>query len=509
MRVHKSIRTRLNVIFVIATTALLALFGAFNYVMTKSDMEHALLAEAQALSSRLQTGLPIPLWNLDLAQAETLLNAELSADNVSAIVVRNGDKAVTGRMRDASGQAVAIKPGAALKGEKTTVELKYKDGNELKPVGTVDIYLSRAAIEAALSRSIWLIIAQVILQNIVLITILSLTINTVVLRPLNRVRKALEEIASGEADLTRRLTVSNDDEIGEVARWFNVFVGHLQEVVQQIVNSAKGLAEAAEELSLGSQDMAKRSGDQSEVVSAMAAAMQEMTVGINHVSQHSNDVRTVSIRSGDLSKQGSAVMGSLTQGMHRISESVNQSAETIEALGRESEKINTVVNVIKDIADQTNLLALNAAIEAARAGEQGRGFAVVADEVRKLAERTTKSTFEISSTIGVVQSGIREAVERMHHGVERVNEGLAEARHAGETIADVESCASNLVSSVGDIVNSISEQSSASTDIAQRVEEIATIVDESDHAMQGVAQNAKQVSDYAESLKQVVAGFRV
>ena len=120
--------------------------------------------------------------------------------------------------------------------------------------------------------------------------------------------------------------------------------------------------------------------------------------------------------------------------MRRISDSVNRSSSAIEALGKESEKINSVVNVIKDIADQTNLLALNAAIEAARAGEAGRGFAVVADEVRKLAERTTKSTGEISNIIGVVQESIRQSVEQMHSGVEAVGSGLVRADEAGSVI---------------------------------------------------------------------------
>jgi methyl-accepting chemotaxis protein len=509
MKLARSIRARLSLIFVIATTVLLALFGTFNYLITKSTMENELVDQANALVSRLQTGLPIPLWNLDVPQANALLASEMSSENVSGIIIRSGDKIITSMVRDSSGQLAQVKEGAIPKGQKYSTELKYKDDKDLKPVGTADIYLSREFIDAALRKSIWMIVAQVILQNIVLLAALTITINSVVLQPLNRVRHALEEIASGEADLTRRLKVVNDDEIGEVARWFNVFVERLQQVVQRVVSCATGLAEAAEQMSISSDNMAKRSSEQSEIVSAMAAAMEEMTVGINHVSQHSSDVRVVSERSGDLSKQGCTVMSSLTSGMHRISESVNQSAETIEALGRESEKINTVVNVIKDIADQTNLLALNAAIEAARAGEQGRGFAVVADEVRKLAERTTKSTIEISSTISIVQAGIQEAVERMHHGVGRVEEGLTEAHRAGQTIAEVESCATNLVSSVGDIVSSISEQSAASTDIAKRVEEIAGIVDESDSAMQGVAQTAKQVNDYSDDLQKVVAGFRV
>jgi methyl-accepting chemotaxis protein len=509
MMARKSIIMRVTWMFVAVSIILLASFGAYNYFATKRIMERQLVGETQALSSRLRSELPLALWNFDTPQIASVLDAEMVSENVVAIVVHSGDKFVAGRIRDASGKFAASKADAKPTGEKTSLALQYKDGDETKPVGVVDFYMSHSAINAALQNTVWMILVQVVLQNVVLAALLIFTLNSMVIRRLKRVCLALEKIASGDADLTRRLEIVQNDEIGDVGHWFNVFVERLQNVVRQIIGSAKILAEASDAMSKGAKDVAQRATEQSDIMSSMAAAMEEMTVGISHVSEHSNDVRTVSVRSGELSQQSSVVVASLMTGMQRISESVNHSAETIEALGRESEKISAIVNVIKDIADQTNLLALNAAIEAARAGEQGRGFAVVADEVRKLAERTTKSTAEISVTISLVQEGIREAVERMHHGVERVDEGLGEAQHASKAIADVEDCATRLIDSVGDIVGSISEQSAASTDIARRVEEIARIVDESDHAIGGVAGAASEVNVHADKLLQVVGGFKV
>lgn len=505
----RSIRVRFIAVFVAVTTALLALFGGFSYFSTKWEIERQLAESAQALSTRLQGSLPAPLWEMNVNQAGALIDTEMAASDVSAIIVRDGSRVIVGRVRDASGKAVAAKPDDKPLGEKSVVPLQAMDAGVAKPIGTAEVYMSLERIERAKRSSIVSIVIQVVLQNLALVAVMVLVLNSFVLKPLNKVRRALEEIASGDADLTKRLSVASNDEIGDVAHWFNVFVEHLQGIVRQVAEGAEALAGAAAQMSDGSKEVARRASQQSEIVSSMAAAMEEMTVGITHVSEHSNEVRDLSVRSGNLSKQGSAAVTTLTSGMQRISDSVNSSGETVEALGRESEKISTVVNVIKEIADQTNLLALNAAIEAARAGEQGRGFAVVADEVRKLAERTTKSTIEISSTIGVVQQGIREAVERMHSGVARVEEGVNEASLAGKTISDVENCATRLVDAVGDIVNSISEQSSASTSIARQVEEIAEIADEADHAMQGVALHAEKVSDLAADLKAAVGGFKV
>ena len=195
--------------------------------------------------------------------------------------------------------------------------------------------------------------------------------------------------------------------------------------------------------------------------------------------------------------------------MDTISETVAKASEVIKALGEESQQISSVVQVIKEVADQTNLLALNAAIEAARAGEQGRGFAVVADEVRKLAERTAQSTGDISAMIGKIQVSATEAVEEMDLVVQQVEAGQSSAQEAGELIRHIHAEAQNVSAAVTGISNALREQSQASQDVARHVESIAQMTDENNAAAEETASGSKLLSKLAQEMAAVVAQFKI
>ncbi len=505
----KSISKRLNIIFISMVTLVLIGSGVLNYFSAKSDLDQRLQEQAIALSTRLKLNVPALLWNFDEKQIDKTLEAEMIEADIVGILVKSKDAVVSGRLRDAEGKIQPAAKDATLSGTLQNYPLEFLDGGVAKPVGTVEFSVSTERRDAALRSLIIKLAAQIIVLNILLVFTLSVSLRTLVFQPLSRISSALQQIASGEADLTKRLEVGERNEIGDVAHWFNTFVVQLQKIVSHVVESTNGLAQAEKAMSLGIEQSAQRANEQSEIISSMAAAMEEMTVGISHVSDQSAEVHGVSEQSGELARGGSTAVNQLISEMRRIADSVNHSSETIEALGKESEKISSVVKVIKDIADQTNLLALNAAIEAARAGEQGRGFAVVADEVRKRAERTTKSTGEISSIIGVVQTGIREAVERMHSGVSAVANGRARADEAGSTIEKLNASSGKVIVSVSDISLAISEQSSASTEISRRVESIAQLAEESNVAMNRTAESARTVKALVGTMQRAVGGFKV
>ena len=195
--------------------------------------------------------------------------------------------------------------------------------------------------------------------------------------------------------------------------------------------------------------------------------------------------------------------------MEILASSVKESAEIIQKLGTQSDTISAIVSTIKDIAEQTNLLALNAAIEAARAGEQGRGFAVVADEVRKLAERTASATKDIANMIGQTQQSVGSAVTSMGASVNKVGDGVNLAKQAGTSIAQIKKGSSHVVSVVNDISNSLKEQSLASNDIAQHVERVSQMAEENRAASSGAAQSAQHLQELAASLSGAVGRFKV
>ena len=505
----KSISARLNMVFVSIVTVILLISGGINYFTAKSDLDAGLAEQAAALSARLSINVPELLWNFDEGQIDKVIEAEMVDADITGILVSVKGKVVSGRVRDADGQIKPAGDGVKPSGEIRKLAMDYNDSGTMKPMGDAEFALSTARRDAALNGLLVKIVIQVIVLNAILMAVLATTLRGLVFRPLGRVTDALRQIASGDADLTRRLTVKSRDEIGEVAHWFNTFVEHLQDIVGKVVTGTDGLGCAEQTMSVGVEESVTRATQQSEIISSMAAAMQQMTVGIAHVAEQSGAVSSLSKESGGLANGGNQAVKELLVEMRRISESVNQSSSAIEALGKESEKINSVVNVIKDIADQTNLLALTAAIEAARAGEAGRGFAVVADEVRKLAERTTKSTGEISNIIGVVQGGIRQSVEQMHSGVAAVSSGLARADEAGSVIEKLKSSSDQVVESINDISLAISEQTSASTELAKRVEAIAQLSDESSATMNDTAGAARSVAHLVEEIRGVVGGFKV
>jgi len=283
----------------------------------------------------------------------------------------------------------------------------------------------------------------------------------------------------------------------------------LRKMIDEIVHGAEQLSSASNELLSASEEVATRSHQQSEAASAMAAAVEEMTVSIDQVAENAREAHTISVHAGDLSSRGTLVIHNAASEMNKLSEAVQSSSRVIEELGSQSDQITSIVNTIKEIADQTNLLALNAAIEAARAGEQGRGFAVVADEVRKLAERTSLSTKEIAGMVGKIQNGTRTAVDSMDTGVKQAEKSVELATQAGTSITDIRDGSTRVIDVVNSISDSIREQGAASSDIAKNIEHIAQMSEESARAVRHTADAARHLQQLSASLHVSVSRFKL
>jgi methyl-accepting chemotaxis protein len=241
----------------------------------------------------------------------------------------------------------------------------------------------------------------------------------------------------------------------------------------------------------------------------MAAAIEEMTVSITHINDSTRDALQRAQDAGTAADSGATIISRTNTEMDQIAETVKTAGGAIDELGRQSDKISVIMQVIKEVADQTNLLALNAAIEAARAGEQGRGFAVVADEVRKLAERSGRATEEIASMVVTMQGSARNAVSGMDSVVRRVGDGKELSGQAAGHMGEIQGSASEVTSAINDISAALNEQSVVAQDIARQVETVAQMSEDNSHAASETTRVAEELDAYATALRETAGRFKV
>ena len=305
------------------------------------------------------------------------------------------------------------------------------------------------------------------------------------------------------------LEVQSEDEIGMTTTALNVMKNNLRQVIQSIASTAEHVASATEELSSSASLQAQAAEGQTNQAAQVATAMQEMSATVLQVSENSNKAADSSTQAAETARRGGTIVEDTLGKMRVIAGSVSATARKMEELGKSSDQIGRIIGVIDDIADQTNLLALNAAIEAARAGEQGRGFAVVADEVRKLAERTTTATKEIAQMIKNIQSETKIAVTAMEAGTKQVEEGVQSTAQAGDSLKDIIHMAEQVGEMITHIATAATEQSSASEEVNKNMDQIAKLVKESAVGAQESAKACQDLSELALDLQKMVGNFRL
>ncbi|MEI7456909.1 MAG: methyl-accepting chemotaxis protein [Nitrosomonadales bacterium] len=310
-----------------------------------------------------------------------------------------------------------------------------------------------------------------------------------------------------QGDLTQRLPSDMKDELGEIAGGVNSFVDELQHIVRNTRDSANLVASSARQLAGAAAQVLNNANHQGEATSSVAASVEEFSVSIDQVADSAAQAEQKAAMSGESSRHAGTEVASAVEEIRNIEKVVNDASGQIESLGKKAEEISSIINAIKEVADQTNLLALNAAIEAARAGEQGRGFAVVADEVRKLAERTAQSAQEITSMIGSIQVQAKNSTSVMRRGNEMVTHGVVLAENAGGSMIEINEGAAGVVKAISDISDVLREQKNASAEIARNIEQIAQMSEESVSAVSEVSSAAERLETLAAQLQQEVARF--
>ncbi|WP_312467920.1 methyl-accepting chemotaxis protein [Stutzerimonas nitrititolerans] len=376
-----------------------------------------------------------------------------------------------------------------------------------KPLGVLEVAMDRSHYADALAdmRNTALIVAGIAIALGLLVAAL---VARGIVRPIRVAVDAMRDIAAGEGDLTRRLEEHGRNEVAELGQAFNQFAEKVRRLVSEVAGSTSQVAAAAEEMSAITDEFNRDVAQQRHEIEQVATAMNEMTATVQDVARNAAQAAASAQAADREAQQGQQVVHETVSSIESVSVEVEHTASAIQRLEADSQSISAVLEVIRGVAEQTNLLALNAAIEAARAGEQGRGFAVVADEVRTLASRTQQSTLEIQQVIEQLQSGARNAAEVMHRGRAQVDSSVLQAQQAGSSLTSITIAVASISDMNVQIASAAEQQSAVSDEISQNVVNINQVADRVTESASQTAQASSQLAHLAAGLQTLVGQFK-
>lgn len=375
----------------------------------------------------------------------------------------------------------------------------------------IKFQIDEAKIEYERVQKITRIIDVVAIASIIIGLSLSIALGLLITRSVSsgvhELSTTATKLANGE--LTARVKWDSQDELGDLARAFNKMASEFTALITQVRQSADEVTVAANRQHSTAEKVSAVSESQTSQASIAATSIENLNLAVKEIAQKTKDVVSSASEASTMAQEGQQIVNKAAIGIQQVATTVSQSAILMASLGQRSDQIGEIVNVIKDIADQTNLLALNAAIEAARAGEQGRGFAVVADEVRKLAERTASATAEISQMISAIQAETGNAVTTMEKGSSEVNEGVALANQAGQSLQKINSSVQLVVQMIEQISDATRSQSETTDEITKRVDHIAEMARENTDSVNETTEASRDLQKLSIHLQQVVSRFKL
>lgn len=334
-------------------------------------------------------------------------------------------------------------------------------------------------------------------------------VSSLIVANMKKITDSLRNMADGDGDLTQEMSSPGDDEMGEMVDWFNRFVAMLRTLIGDVVESTTELGHASRAMSSVTEQSKQGATEQQQETEETSSSIMEMIGMVQEVATNAASAASAADDADQGASAGKVVVDTVIKSIDDLARDVERAADVIQKLGQDSDNVGVIIDVIRDIAEQTNLLALNAAIEAARAGEQGRGFAVVADEVRTLASRTQESTQEIQTMIEQLRTGAKAAVEVMVSGRQRATESVEQAKAAGDSLDAITSTVATISDMNRQIAGATDSQSQLSEQINQRLSNIQDITEQTVGHINKTSDSSEQVGQFSGELQSLVARFKV
>jgi len=502
---------RMKLILALSLVLTLTLIGyaAVNITLTQNALEEKVKQASNNTLNRLGITLSAPLWDYNVNVAQQIASAELGTNDLVSIVIKSSDdKKLYSAFWDEKNNKAEEGIYTGKRYLETTQEIQFKVKDELFKAGSIEVVFSDKTLSESFSSTLTSSIIQVVLLDIIILFLMNYLSNHLIINTIDKIKNRVDDIAQGQGDLTKRVESNSNDELGQLTLGINRFIGNVHYIIKDIAEMSVKLDSSSVEGQNNTEELNKLVTDLNEQVHHIVASTQEMGTTSRDVANQAVNLANVMTDTAALSSNGIQSIDKANAMIKELAENVEKSVHSTEKLDGHAQAIGSVISVIEDIAEQTNLLALNAAIEAARAGEQGRGFAVVADEVRTLSQRTQASVAEIVTIIQQLQKLSSDTHEQMSSGLIKTQENVQSVSKAGEAFNEIGTAISTNLDSAAAIATSAEQQTKTLHSLEVNITSIQTandktleITKKSAIANEGTAELSHKVAALLEQFK--------
>jgi methyl-accepting chemotaxis protein len=493
-----SIGKKIQVPVLLLIVAILSAMGIIMATKSQHTQKDLLISKSQSMAHLMAKISAPSIANFEFSALDGFIQEVTKGDSDVAFAVFYNDKGKPITKADPN----AHKDASLLHYEEKII---HPDSGQA--IGTFRIGYRQTALTESFRNNVLITVASVVIATILLFFGVAMVVRRLVTGPLRELEVVIEAVSHGQ--LNQKVSIQSNDEIGHIAEVFNAMVGNLRELVAKIHQATENIASSATRLMENSTQISSGSRQQMDAAISTSSALEEIVASIDHVAESVRETVTISNQAATGSEGGQKIAKNAADEMAKIANTIMLSSEVIGSLGQRTSRISGIVGEIKAISDQTNLLALNAAIEAARAGEQGRGFAVVADEVRKLAERVGNATTEITAMIDAILGESDQAISNIEAGKAQVQQGVALANGVADTLSQINAGAKSTLARIHEIAEATAEQSRTTHEINKNVSSIAEMAERNNAEVDKASRTSEQLQMHAKVLDAAIKQFKL